>query len=80
MSTENIFDIVVESVCCVMPSLKRGDVTLSSTLRELGANSIDRAEILSVAVEKLQIRTSLVRLGIPETIQELVDSLASAGS
>jgi polyketide biosynthesis acyl carrier protein len=46
MSTEAIFEIIVRHTREVVPKLEAHRFQLTDSLRELGANSVDRADII----------------------------------
>ncbi|MDQ4039344.1 MAG: acyl carrier protein [Actinomycetota bacterium] len=73
MSKEQVFDIIVENTREVVPELDDHAFDTTDSLRELGANSIDRAEIIMMTLEALSLNIPLVRLANVKNIGELAD-------
>jgi polyketide biosynthesis acyl carrier protein len=72
MTKQQIFDLVRVHACQVIPDLKSHHFEPSDSLRELGANSIDRSEIIMMTLEALSLSTPLVALASARNIGELV--------
>jgi polyketide biosynthesis acyl carrier protein len=53
MTREAVLEVLCEAVMKVVPGLEPADFTPGVTLRELGANSIDRLDILLDVKESL---------------------------
>ena len=71
MDTQQIFDLIVRNAREVIPDLQATPVRTADSLRELGANSVDRSEILMMTLASLSARISLVDLAKAENIGEL---------
>lgn len=74
-SIEEILKVIAACTCEIMPDLAGHEFQRSDRLVELGANSLDRAEIVVRVLEELQLdvpRSALVRLA---NIGELADVL-----
>lgn len=67
--------MVVRHSCEVIPELEGHEFQLDESLLDLGANSLDRAEILMMSMESLALRIPRVELFGPKTIGGLVDLL-----
>ena len=75
MDRNEIFDVVKRHTREVVPGLERHDFVNDDALRELGANSIDRSEIIMMTLESLALRVPLVQLAGARSIGELTDLL-----
>jgi polyketide biosynthesis acyl carrier protein len=75
MNSEDIFKLIVEHTREILPEL--GDHTFQRTdsLRELGANSLDRSEILMMTLEAMNLQVPAVEFHGPENIGELADMI-----
>ena len=71
MNRQQIFDLIVHHTREVIPDLHTAHVRTNDSLRELGANSVDRSEILMMTLASLRARISLVDLARAENIGEL---------
>ena len=70
---QNIFAIVVAHARDVVPELEEHDFVPEDSLQELGANSMDRAEIVMSVMESLSMRGARAAMIGPRNIGELVD-------
>jgi len=71
MPMQEVFDLVVKHTCEVMPELDGHTFVATDSLRELGANSMDRAEIIMMTLESLSVTIPLVELAGANNIGEL---------
>lgn len=78
MEKENIFSVVKSAIADVLPDVDSEAVSIEQNLKSLGANSIDRTEIVMFSMEKLGIKLPLVSFGGVENIEEMVDVLVDA--
>lgn len=53
MNEDDIFATVKTNVLAVLPDLDPSQVTMSGTLTDLGANSVDRADVVTMSMEDL---------------------------
>jgi len=72
----NVFSVVKDAITDVLPDVDAEAVRIEQNLKSLGANSIDRTEIVMLSMEKLGIKLPLVSFGGVENIEEMVDVLA----
>jgi polyketide biosynthesis acyl carrier protein len=75
MNTQNIFEIITGHVREVIPALQVHEFRFDDTLKALGANSIDRSEIVMMTLESLSLNIRLVETAGAESIGELADLL-----
>jgi polyketide biosynthesis acyl carrier protein len=59
----------------VLPELAEHDFRRCDRLGDLGADSVDRAEIVSLVLESLSLKISRTALSGPENVGELADRL-----
>lgn len=76
MTHQQIFDLITQHSGEVVPSLESHSFKATDSLRELGANSIDRAEIIMMTLEALQLSVPLIETAQAENIGELAAILA----
>ncbi len=77
MDKDQIFNVIKTNIIDVVPELANRSITMQDSLKELGANSIDRAEILIKSLAALQLKIPLVEVGQPENLEELVTIFAN---
>lgn len=75
MTSQDIFKVITGHVCEVLPSLDDYDFQFSDALKDLGANSMDRSEIIMMTLESLSLRIPLIEIAGAENIGELAEIL-----
>ncbi len=75
MNKDAIFNIIVEHICEVIPRLANHSFQYTDQLSALGANSIDRADIVIMTLESLSLRMPLTETIKANNIGELADLL-----
>ena len=80
MKKKEIFELVVKHTCQVVPKLKKHTFQAEDTLKDLGANSIDRSEIIDMTMESLSLEIPRVKVFGAKNIGKLVDVLYQHGS
>ncbi|AYK07539.1 acyl carrier protein [Brevibacillus sp. 7WMA2] len=75
MNKQEIFEIVVRIICEVLPELEDHHFKSEDQLLDLGANSVDRAEIVAQAMEELNLNIPRVELFGVKNIGELAEVL-----
>ena len=71
MSKQAIFEIIVGHAREVVPGLDAHQFKETDSLRALGANSIDRADIIMMTLESLELNMPLVEMAKADNIGEL---------
>jgi polyketide biosynthesis acyl carrier protein len=77
MSQDQIFETLKAVFSDVVPDIDISRVTLEDSMRDLGANSIDRAEIITETLEQLDIALPMVRFADAKSIGDIVAILAA---
>jgi polyketide biosynthesis acyl carrier protein len=75
MSIEEIFKIITGHVCEVIPKLEDYSFKKNDALKDLGANSMDRSEIIMMTLESLALNIPLIEIAGAENIGELATIL-----
>ncbi|MDT3429044.1 polyketide biosynthesis acyl carrier protein [Paenibacillus forsythiae] len=75
MTKEEIVQIIAQHICEIIPELKNHEFKPTDKLVDLGANSMDRAEIVMMTMESLSLQVPLVHLSGAQNIGELADSI-----
>jgi polyketide biosynthesis acyl carrier protein len=73
MNKEAILKIIVDHTCEVIPKLKNHEFKPGDRLVDLGANSVDRAEIITMTMDSLTLRIPRVELFGAKNIGELAE-------
>lgn len=75
LDEERFLAAIRRSVVAVVPDIAAADVTAARSLTELGCNSIDRAEIVTLTMEELGIAIPLAQLRPGRDVGALIDLL-----
>ena len=59
MNVDEVFSVITRHACEVLPELQGHDFQSSDSLKSLGANSVDRSEILIMTLESLALNMPL---------------------
>ncbi|MBV9488742.1 MAG: acyl carrier protein [Verrucomicrobia bacterium] len=70
-----IFEVVKANTLRVLPDLRPEEVALNRSLTDLGANSVDRVEVVICSLEDLNLRIPTWRLHGLRNLADLVDLL-----
>ena len=73
VSREEIFEIIVRHTREVVPELEAHEFRPNDSLKALGANSVDRADVIMMTLESLMLNIPLVEMARAENISELAD-------
>lgn len=77
MTQPQLLDLIAQHTRDILPGLDTHPFAASDRLVDLGANSIDRAEIAMLVQESLGLSVSRVELFGPKNIGELADLFLS---
>ncbi|MFG2606000.1 acyl carrier protein [Streptomyces sp. NPDC048514] len=75
MQQDEIFEMVKAHIYEVLPDLEGKDISREDRLADLGANSVDRAEVAMLAMESLSLQMARIELAGVRNIGDLVDVL-----
>ncbi len=75
ITKDSIFNIIVQHTCEVIPELEGHSFVEKDRLADLGANSMDRADIVMMTLESLSLQIDLIELVSAKNIGELADLL-----
>lgn len=72
MDKDKIFEVIKQNIIDVVPELANRPIGIKDSLKDLGANSVDRAEILIKSMSSFQLKVPLVEFGQAKNLEELV--------
>lgn len=75
MTKSEIFEIVVRNARDVLPTLANQHIAADASLKALGANSLDRSEIVMMTLDAMQLNLPLAATAAAKNIDELVNLL-----
>ena len=73
MTKDEVFAVIRKNIVDGLCTLNGEDIRIDATLKDLGANSLDRADIVLQSMEELNVKMSLVEVGTVRNLEELVD-------
>jgi len=76
MNTQEIFQTICTHAREVIADLDTHEFQFDDALKDLGANSIDRSEIVMMTLESLELNIPLVEIVSAENIGELSELLS----
>jgi polyketide biosynthesis acyl carrier protein len=72
----NVYEVVKGNLLKVIPELQPSQVSIDRSLRELGCNSIDRADVVILTMEQLAITVPTSAFSAVGDIRTLVEVFA----
>ena len=75
MNENELFELVKRHIIDVVPTVEPEQVVLSAVLANLGANSVDRADIISDALDELDLPVPFTEFFGLCTVGEIVERL-----
>ncbi|MBN2441741.1 MAG: acyl carrier protein [Spirochaetales bacterium] len=73
MTKEEIFKQIINHIKEVVPELENYNIQQTDSLKDLGANSVDRAEIITLMMESLHINIPRIDFFGAKNIKDLVE-------
>ncbi|MBZ9609912.1 phosphopantetheine-binding protein [Clostridium estertheticum] len=71
MSKDKIFEIIKKHIIEIMGDID--EIDINKSLKDYGANSIDRADITMITMEEIGCKIPLIEFGNLKNIQGIVD-------
>lgn len=68
-----IVALIKENLLEIIPELGGDEIALDESLVSLGANSVDRGELITLTLERLKLNASRIEFVGAQTINELAD-------
>jgi polyketide biosynthesis acyl carrier protein len=78
MNRDYIFNIIKRQTLNVLPHVNEASITIDEQLKNLGANSMDRMDIVIASMEELGVKIPLLELAKASNINALVEILYAA--
>ena len=75
MTKESIFEVIREAIVEMLPDIEMNEIRQEMSLKELGANSVDRMDIIIRAMELINIKIPLIEFGELNSIQDIINLL-----
>ena len=77
MTKDQILELTIDNIVKTLPGLLPETITPDKGLRQLGANSIDRMDIVTMTAETLGLRIPMAELAGAESVGALIELLYS---
>lgn len=75
MTKEDILNEMRKNLVEILPELKEEEIQMTDSMKALGANSMDRFDVLTDTMDTFGIHMPLVKFGDLKNIGEIVDLL-----
>jgi polyketide biosynthesis acyl carrier protein len=75
MNQEGVLAVIARHAREIVPGLADHQFSFDDRLRDLGANSVDRSEIIMMTLESLDLHVPLIEVARAENIGELAGIL-----
>lgn len=75
VTREDVFQLIGQNLQYVVPTLEGQAFGWSDSMKELGANSMDRAEILMMTLEALNLNVPMVEFQGARNMGELAEQI-----
>ena len=79
MTKDEIFQIIKRNLLEILPDLPPEGIIPAKSMKDLGANSVDRMDVVIQTKEQLGLKFPLHELGGVENLQGLVDFFHAKG-
>ena len=76
MNKEQIFNIIKTYICEIAPELEKVPISTTDSLKNLGIDSVNRAEIVMMVMEYFSLNIPLIELAGAKNLGELADIFA----
>ena len=70
---DKIIELILNNLTEIIPELDGKAISLDERLVNMGANSVDRGELITLTLEKLNLNIPRIELVGAQTINELAD-------
>ena len=77
MTRNDVWQALKMSFLEVFPEYTNKEICPQDSLQDLGANSVDRAEILMLTIARLKLQIPLIALASAQNMQGIVDILCN---
>ncbi|WP_433635173.1 phosphopantetheine-binding protein [Candidatus Profftella armatura] len=73
MTKNNIFNVIKKNILDTLPKISPHIISYEKKLVDLGANSVDRIEIIIMSMKDLNIKIPLLNFSKVSTIEDLIN-------
>ena len=73
MQRHEIFEVIKLNILKVIPDIHSDLITIDKSLKDLGANSVDRVEVVQYTMEDLNLKIPRVEIGKANNLSDLTD-------
>ena len=75
MSEQEIFEAIKRHLLEIVPEMEASRIVPEASMQELGANSVDRAEVILLTMSSLKLKFPLIELGGAKNLRGLAEIL-----
>lgn len=79
MTKEAIYELLTGAIVEIIPEIEVDEIQPEISLKDIGANSVDRMDIIVRTMELTQVNIPLVKFGGMKTIKDIVNLIFEMG-
>ncbi len=72
LNEKQVFEIIKDVITEVMPDIDQAQILANNKFTDLGANSVDKIEVVAMSMEKLEVAIPLTKFANIGSIGDLV--------
>lgn len=80
MTKAQVITLIKNNLIEIIPELEDEEIDINESLVDMGANSIDRGELIMLTLEALELEVSRIEFVGAQTISELADLMLKHGN
>lgn len=74
MTKEDIFEVIKRNIVDIIPEVDEESIEIEHSLKnDIGANSIDRMDILLQSMQDLKVKVPMVKFGEAKNIKDIIN-------
>jgi acyl carrier protein len=73
MTKDEVVEVVKRNIVENLDDIDQGDIDITKSMKDYGANSLDMIEVVSCSMRELQIKIPRAELADIENIEQLTD-------
>ena len=77
MTREEIYEVVKQIFTEIIQEVVLDEISMDDNMKELGANSIDKADIIIESLEEIGVTIQMVKFGSTQTFRDVVEVIYS---
>jgi polyketide biosynthesis acyl carrier protein len=68
-----LIELIKENLVEILPDVEKNNISINDNFTDLGANSVDRGELITITLERLNLNIPRIEFAGAQTIVDLAD-------